>query len=97
MADDRRERFHIHPVFQGHGCKSMAQVVEPQTLTPRPVQDHLEPLADIARIDGLFRFRTRRKHQVREDAPLVLRQHFQHGGRQDDGAVCRLCFRFADD
>ena len=97
MADDRRERLHIHPVFQGHGCKSMAQIMKSDSLAPRSVQDYLKPLADITRIDGLFRLGAGGKHQVSEDAPLILRQHLHHGGRQDDGAVGRLGLGFTED
>ena len=97
MADDRRECLHIHPVFQGHGGKCMAQIMKSDSLAPCPAQDHLEPLADIARVDGLFWLGAGGEYQVREDPPLILRQHLHHGRRQDDGAVGRLGLGFADD
>ena len=51
-------------------AKSMAQIMKSDPLAPRSVQDYLKPLADITRIDGLFRLGAGGKHQVREDAPL---------------------------
>ena len=62
-----------------------------------PLQNDLEALAHIAGVNGLVRLDPRREHQVREDAFFVLRQHLQHGGRENDGAVGRLGLGLADD
>ena len=64
---------------------------------PCPFQNHLEPLADIAGVDGLVRLDAGGEHQFREDALFILRQQLHHGRRQDDGAVGRPGFGFADD
>ena len=75
----------------------MAQIVKSDGLAPGTFQNDLEPLAHIAGVDGLVRLDPRWEHQVREDALFVLRQHLQHSGRQDDGAVGRLGLGFTDD
>ena len=83
MADDGGEGLDVHPVFQGHGGKSMPEIMKSDGLAPGPLQNDLEALAHIAGIDGLVRLDPRREYQIRENSFFILCQHLQHSGRQD--------------
>ena len=96
MADDGGKGHDIHPVLQGQGGKSVAQVMKSYPFAPCPLQNYLQSLADIAGINRLLRLGAGREHQFREDTLFVLRQQLHHGGRQDNGAVGRLGLGFAD-
>ena len=90
VANDGGQGFDIHPVLQEHGGEGVPEVVEAYLAASCPFQNHLQPLADIAGINGLLRFGAGGKHQVREHTLFVLCQQLHHGGRQDDSAVAAL-------
>ncbi len=74
----------------------MAQIVEAH-LCSLPFQYLLEPLADIAGVDGLVRHDAGWEHQRREYFFPIFPQKSYHSRRQDDSAERRFCFRLADD
>ena len=81
MTDDGGEGLHIHAMLQRHGGEGMPEVVESHSFAVSPFQDLLEPLSDIAGVDGLLRFDAGWEHQRREYSPLVFPQEFYHDGR----------------
>lgn len=75
MADDGREGLHVHAVLQRHGGEGVAQVVEAHLPASRPLQNGLEPLADVAGGDGLVGLEPGGEQPGREHLLFVLFQH----------------------
>ena len=75
----------------------MAQIVKAHLFAVCPFQYLLEPLADIAGVDGLVRLDAGREHQRGEYFFPIFPQKSYHDWRQDDRAKRCFCFRLADD
>ena len=77
MADDGRERFHIHTMLQRHGCEGMPQIMEANLFALRPLQGLLHPAADEVGCQGTILFHWRREHPPGVHRRFVVFQDFQ--------------------
>ena len=87
MPDDGGERFHVHAVLQGGGCKGMAQVVEADVLALRPHQYFFHLSIDALRIQRSVFFYGRGEHPPRVRPFFQFPQHVHHGRRQNDDPI----------